>query len=70
MRRLRRPRRDGLLLMPRLLQRLYAFYLGMREFRSDFTTHYADWILAEDYDAGRDTMHALTLRRYEQGGWK
>lgn len=38
--------------------------LGMREFRSTFTTHFDDERL-ESYDAGRELAHMLTLRRFE-----
>jgi hypothetical protein len=45
--------------------RLCAFIMGVREFRSDYTTWYADWGLMQAYDSGREWAHKLTLRRYE-----
>jgi hypothetical protein len=50
--------------MTELLTRLRAFLLGMREFRTDFTTNPGDDLI-EDYDRGRDLAHALTLRRWD-----
>lgn len=46
------------------MARLLAFLHGMLEFRSDVTTHY-DGELIETYDAGRERMHRLTLRRWD-----
>jgi hypothetical protein len=40
-------------------------WLGMREFRTDCTTHY-DYPLIESYDAGRELAHMVTLRRFDQ----
>ena len=45
--------------------RLRAFLLGVREFRSDLTTHF-DYPLIEDYDRGREWAHRLTFRRWDQ----
>lgn len=42
-----------------------AFLLGMYEFRRAFSTHFADWTLANVYDRGRELAHMLTLRHYE-----
>jgi hypothetical protein len=42
-----------------------AFLLGMREFRSMWTTSYDDLDVMETYDRGRDLAHRLTLRRFE-----
>lgn len=42
-----------------------AFFMGMREFRLSFTTHYADDAMRDAYDKGRELAHRLTLRRYE-----
>lgn len=45
-----------------------AFFTGMREFRSDFTTHYPvdpDGELALAYDCGRELAHVLTFRRFD-----
>ena len=47
------------------MNRLAAFLCGMREFRSSWTTHYADYQLLETYDAGRDFAHWLTFRRFD-----
>ena len=47
------------------MRTLLAFLNGMREFRSDFTAHYADAALLEAYDLGREWAHRLTLRRYD-----
>jgi len=41
---------------------LKAFLLGMREFRSDFTTSCDE---DEAYDWGREIAHRLTLRRFD-----
>jgi hypothetical protein len=43
---------------------LKAFLLGMREFRSDFTTNPGNDLI-ETYDAGREWAHRLTLRRFD-----
>lgn len=48
------------------MKRLYAYLLGMWEFRSGFTTHFENWDLMCTYDEGRDMAHRLTLRRFEQ----
>lgn len=42
-----------------------AFINGMREFRSDLTTHYNDRDLLNAYEWGREWAHRLTLRRYD-----
>lgn len=47
------------------LYRLRAFINGMWEFRSHYTTWYADWGLMRAYDHGREWAHKLTFRRYE-----
>lgn len=47
------------------MKTIRALILGMIEFRTDFTTHYDDLDLAEIYDRGRELMHRLTLRRYD-----
>jgi hypothetical protein len=48
------------------MRHLIAFLRGVREFRSDLTTHY-DYPLIETYDAGREAAHRLTFRRYDRG---
>lgn len=47
------------------LRRPRLALLGMREFRSDFTTHFDDDDELESYDSGRELAHMVTLRRYE-----
>lgn len=47
------------------MTKLRAYLLGIREFRSDFTTHF-DYPLIETYDAGRDMAHRLTFRRWDR----
>ena len=44
------------------MKKLKAFLLGMREFRSDFTTNCLE---AEAYEWGREVAHRLTCRRFE-----
>lgn len=47
-----------------MLTRLRVFLLGMREYRLSLTTNPGDeWI--ETYDRGRDFMHRITFRRYD-----
>ena len=46
------------------MKKLYAYLLGMYEFRSDFTTHF-DGTLIETYDSGRDMAHSLTFRYFD-----
>lgn len=48
---------------PHTMATLKAFLLGMREFRSDFTTHCEGE--EEAYEWGREIAHRLTLRRFE-----
>lgn len=48
------------------MKTIRAFFNGMREFRTAFTTHYDDYDLLESYDLGREWAHRLTFRRYEQ----
>jgi hypothetical protein len=47
------------------LYKLRAFINGIVEFRSHYTTWYADWGLMLSYDSGREWAHKLTFRRYE-----
>lgn len=42
-----------------------SFILGMREFRSMFTTRQPDR-LDHPYECGREWMHKVTFRCYEQ----
>ena len=48
------------------MAKLKAFVLGMREFRTSWTTHLEDEALMEAYDAGRDFAHRITFRLYEE----
>lgn len=48
-----------------MFKRIKAFVLGVREFRSDFTTSY-DYPLIEWYDFGRELAHRVTFRRFDQ----
>lgn len=43
---------------------LYAFLLGLWEFRQMTTTHF-DGYQIEAYDSGRDLAHKLTLRAFD-----
>ena len=45
------------------MKKLKAFFLGMREFHSEFSTR-CDYELS--YDWGREIAHRLTMRRYDQ----
>jgi hypothetical protein len=47
------------------MRKAKAFINGVREFRSDLTTHYDDLALLKAYDLGREWAHRLTLRRYD-----
>jgi hypothetical protein len=46
------------------MTRIYAFLLGVVEFRQTITTHF-DHPLINDYDWGREWAHRLTLRAFE-----
>lgn len=48
------------------MELIHAFIDGMREFRSAYTTHYNNLDLLDAYDRGREFMHILTFRRFEQ----
>lgn len=48
-----------------MLEPLFAFLWGVREFRSVFTRHYEDSSARDAYDWGREWAHRITLRRYE-----
>ena len=45
---------------------LKAFFLGMFEFRTSWTTSYDDYDLMETYDMGRELAHRLTFRKFEE----
>jgi hypothetical protein len=54
------------------MKTIYAFALGMWEFRNDWTTNF-DHVgtdkgdtLQGIYDAGRDLAHRLTFRHFDQ----
>ena len=54
------------------MKHIKAFLLGMYEFRTDWTTNY-DHVetdegdsLQEAYDSGRDLVHCLTFRHFDQ----
>lgn len=46
------------------MKTIRAFLLGASEFRLSFTTRLPDGLMGA-YDHGRDFMHAITFRRYE-----
>ena len=46
------------------MKKIKVFILGMREFRTDYTTNPGESLM-ETYDRGRDTAHRLTLRRWD-----
>ena len=48
------------------MTKIKAFFLGLVEFRSAFTTHFDDYGATLAYDLGRELAHKLTLRRFEQ----
>lgn len=48
-----------------MFKHIYAWLLGAWEFRSDYTTWF-DGDLIETYDAGREFMHRITFRHWEQ----
>lgn len=52
--------------MKAISQKTKAFFKGIYEFKSSFTTHYEDLALLEIYDMGRELAHVLTFRHYEQ----
>lgn len=46
------------------MKTIHAFWLGLREFRSQVTTSF-DPPLIEAYDKGRDLAHRLTFRKFD-----
>ena len=46
------------------MKKIRAFILGMREFRTNFTTNPGESLM-ETYDRGRDMAHRLTMRRWD-----
>lgn len=49
-----------------MLEKLYAFVMGIVEFRSDFTLSFEDDNIQEIYDAGREVTHKITLRKFDK----
>lgn len=47
------------------MRKINAFLLGMKEFRSDITTHF-DESLINWYDWGREIAHRLTFRYFDR----
>lgn len=47
------------------MRTVFAFFNGMREFRSSVTTRYKDYRHYEAYDHGRELAHVLTLRYFD-----
>lgn len=47
-----------------MMRHLRAFALGIREFRSDWTTSVDDEVV-ETYDRGRSLAHRLTMRKWD-----
>lgn len=45
---------------------LYAFALGLIEFRQSVTTHFAREHQRAAYEHGRELAHKLTLRAFEE----
>jgi len=48
-----------------MFKHIFAFINGVREFRTDWTTHYEDDSLLESYDWGREWAHRLTFRHFD-----
>ena len=48
------------------MKNIAAFFNGMKEFRLSFTTHYENDTHIEWYDRGREFMHLITFRHFEQ----
>jgi hypothetical protein len=48
------------------MKKIKAYINGMIEFKNSFTTHYNDYSLLLKYDMGRELMHKITFRFYEQ----
>ena len=52
--------------MKAISQKTKAFFNGIYEFKSSFTTYYEDLALLKIYDMGRELAHVLTFRNYEK----
>ena len=50
--------------MRHIIPSIKAFFLGMREFRSTFTSNPGEDLI-ESYDCGREWAHRLTFRHFE-----
>jgi len=48
------------------MEKIEAFVMGMIEFRSSFTMYYTSYHLKLAYDRGREFMHRVTFRKFEQ----
>lgn len=48
-----------------LRMKIKAFFLGIKEFRSQMTTHY-DYPVILWYDGGREIAHRITFRKFER----
>ena len=48
------------------MQTIFAFFLGMYEFRRALTRSYNDYYLLCTYDRGREWAHTLTFRYFDQ----
>ena len=48
------------------MRKIKAFIVGMVEFRSFFTMYYTSYELKRAYDQGREFMHTITFRKFEQ----
>jgi hypothetical protein len=49
-----------------MIKRLNAFFRGVFEFRSSFTTRYEDLALDFAYEHGRSFAHKITFNAYEE----
>ncbi len=47
------------------MDRIKAFLLGVKEYRSSWTTHFNPELI-HAYDVGRELAHRFTRRKYEQ----
>ena len=50
----------------KMIKRLNAFFRGVFEFRSSFTTRYEDLTLDFAYEHGRSFAHKITFNAYEE----
>lgn len=47
------------------MNKIYAFFIGVAEFRTDYTTNFKDAEAAHAYEWGREIAHRVTLRHFE-----